>query len=135
MSIVTVVMSLAVPVNDGVRSFEGEGGRFSVTVGEAVSTSNVTGLLMSVVLPLKDGVELFVVVPSGGLSITGDADAAPTGPASTRTASTATTTPIRPLRVVHRDAASKTVAPIRVALRLAAPAASHPGRLRCRRPP
>src|ERR1035441_7852483 len=45
MSIVTVVMSLAVPVNDGVRLFDGEGGRFSVTVGEAVSTSNVTGLL------------------------------------------------------------------------------------------
>src|ERR1017187_4275842 len=55
MSIVTVVMSLAVPVNDGVRSFEGEGGRFSVTVGEAVSTSNVTGLLVPAGFPSELG--------------------------------------------------------------------------------
>src|SRR6476469_6435298 len=51
MSTVTVVVSLAVPVNDGVVSLEGDGGCFKVTVGEAVSISKVTGLLFPAGLP------------------------------------------------------------------------------------
>src|SRR5664280_45776 len=72
MSIVTVVMSLAVPVNDGVRSFEGEGGRFSVTVGEAVSTVNVTGVdvLVSPSPPSSVCSATAVYVPSGSGEVT-----------------------------------------------------------------
>jgi hypothetical protein len=40
---VTAVVSLAVPLNDGVALFEGVGGALSVTVGEAVMIVNVTG--------------------------------------------------------------------------------------------
>ena len=40
---VTGVVSLAVPVNDGVVSLEGETGGSNVTAGELVSTVNVTG--------------------------------------------------------------------------------------------
>src|SRR5438128_1517698 len=39
----TEVVSLAVPVNDGVVSLEGDFGWANVTVGEAVSTVKVTG--------------------------------------------------------------------------------------------
>src|ERR1039458_7675424 len=38
----TDVLSLAVPVKDGVVSFDGVGGVFRVTTGEAVLTVNVT---------------------------------------------------------------------------------------------
>jgi hypothetical protein len=43
---VTGVVSLAVPVKDGVLLLDGEGGVLSVTVGGAVSTTNVTWLLL-----------------------------------------------------------------------------------------
>jgi hypothetical protein len=42
---VTAVVSLAVPVKDGVVSLEGDLGVLSVTLGAAVSTVNVTGAL------------------------------------------------------------------------------------------
>jgi hypothetical protein len=41
-----------------------------------------------VVLPLKDGVVLFVLVPPGELSIVTDAIASPTGPAARATRAT-----------------------------------------------
>ena len=44
-AIVTAVVSLAVPVKDGVRLFDGEVGCASVTVGAAVSIVNVAGAL------------------------------------------------------------------------------------------
>ena len=40
------MLSLADPVKDGVVLFDGDSGCFSVTVGEAVSTTNVTGTLV-----------------------------------------------------------------------------------------
>src|SRR5438445_754713 len=45
-STVTCVSSLAVPENDGVVSFDGDGGASSVTVGASVSTTNLTGMLL-----------------------------------------------------------------------------------------
>ena len=45
MSIVTGVVSLAKPVKDGVVSFDSGVGWFSLTVGAAVSTVNVTASL------------------------------------------------------------------------------------------
>ena len=47
----TGVVSLAVPVNDGVVLSDGDSGGFNVTVGAAVSTVNVTGELV----PVSDG--------------------------------------------------------------------------------
>jgi hypothetical protein len=44
-STVTGVASLAVPENDGVVSFDGDGGAFSVTKGASVLTTNVMGAL------------------------------------------------------------------------------------------
>ena len=41
----TGVVSLPVPLKDGVVSLDGDFGDFSVTVGEAVSTTNVAGEL------------------------------------------------------------------------------------------
>ena len=41
-----VVLSLAKPPNAGVALLDGDGGRSSVTSGEAVSTVNVTGALV-----------------------------------------------------------------------------------------
>lgn len=49
---VTGVMSLAVPVNDGVVLSDGVSGGSNVTVGAAVSTVNVTGELV----PVSDAV-------------------------------------------------------------------------------
>ena len=45
---VTGVVSLAVPLNDGVVLSDGDSGGFNVTVGAAVSTVNVTGRLSPV---------------------------------------------------------------------------------------
>ena len=45
---VTGVVSLAVPVKDGVVLLEGDGGGLKVTLGAAVSTVNVTGALVPV---------------------------------------------------------------------------------------
>ena len=47
----TVVVSLAVPLNDGVVLFDSGGGCSKVTVGEVVSTTNVTGELVPVGFP------------------------------------------------------------------------------------
>src|SRR2546421_13031732 len=55
MLIVTVVLSLAVPVNDGLRLLDGEAGWFSVTVGAAVSTVNLTASLSPSGLPSELG--------------------------------------------------------------------------------
>src|SRR5437879_12920280 len=51
----TLVVSLAEPLNGGVVSFDGDGGWFSVTVGELVSTTNVTGELLPGELPSELG--------------------------------------------------------------------------------
>jgi len=51
----TLVVSLAEPLNRGVVSFDGDGGWFSVTVGELVSTTNVTGELLPGELPSELG--------------------------------------------------------------------------------
>ena len=51
MRTVTCSVSLAVPVKEGVESLEGEGGWFSVTVGDAVSTVNLMVLLTPCGLP------------------------------------------------------------------------------------
>jgi hypothetical protein len=48
-------VSLALPVNDGVVSFDGDGGLFNVTVGEAVLTTNVTLLLLPAGFPNELG--------------------------------------------------------------------------------
>jgi len=48
---VTVVVSLAVPVKDGVVLLERSAGEFNVTVGGAVSTLNVTAALRPAGLP------------------------------------------------------------------------------------
>jgi hypothetical protein len=45
---VTGVVSLAVPVKDGVVLLDGDSGEFKVTLGAAVSTVNVTGALVPV---------------------------------------------------------------------------------------
>jgi len=55
MSTVIVVVSLAYPSNDGVVWFDGDSGWSSVTVGEAVSTVNLTGALVPVGLPSELG--------------------------------------------------------------------------------
>jgi hypothetical protein len=55
MSTVTAVVSLAEPVKDGVVSFDGDSGWFNVTVGEAVSTVNVTGALTPAGFPSELG--------------------------------------------------------------------------------
>jgi hypothetical protein len=44
----TGVVSLAVPVKDGVWLLDGDSGGFNVTLGAAVSTVNVTGALVPV---------------------------------------------------------------------------------------
>ena len=51
MCTLTLVVALAVPVNVGAVLLEGVGGCFSVTVGELVSTMNVTGVLTPVGFP------------------------------------------------------------------------------------
>jgi hypothetical protein len=43
---VTGVVSLAVPAKEGVLLLDGDGGELNVTVGGAVFTTNVTGLLL-----------------------------------------------------------------------------------------
>src|SRR2546423_10138259 len=55
MLIVTDVVSLAVTVNDGFRVLDGEAGWFSVTVGAAVSTVNLTASLLPSGLPSELG--------------------------------------------------------------------------------
>src|SRR3954447_8896594 len=52
---VTVSVSLAEPENDGVVWLEGDSTAFSVTVGEAVLTVNVTVLLRPSELPIELG--------------------------------------------------------------------------------
>jgi hypothetical protein len=52
-----------------------------------------------VVVPLKDGVVLFVLVPPGELSIVTDAIASPTGPAA-RTTRATTVARNRPLSTI-----------------------------------
>jgi hypothetical protein len=51
MSTVTGVVSLAEPVKDGAVFFDSNSGWLKVTVGEAVSTMNVTGELTPAGLP------------------------------------------------------------------------------------
>src|SRR5438270_8143755 len=55
MSTVTVPVSLALPVNDGVVSFDGDFGWSKVTVGEAVLTTKVTALLLPAGFPSELG--------------------------------------------------------------------------------
>ena len=68
----TVVVSLAVPVKDGLRLFDGEVGCASVTVGAAVSTLKVAGALCPSGFPTSElgSVAIAVYVPSasGGLT-------------------------------------------------------------------
>jgi hypothetical protein len=52
---VTCVVSLAVPLKDGVVLFDGDTGWFNVTVGAAVSTVNVTGRLVPAGFPRELG--------------------------------------------------------------------------------
>jgi hypothetical protein len=52
---VTVVVSLASPLNDGLVLFDGDAGLFNVTVGEAVLTANVTLLLLPAGFPNELG--------------------------------------------------------------------------------
>jgi hypothetical protein len=52
---VTVVVSLASPLNEGFVLFEGDGGPVSVTVGEAVLIVNVTLLLLPAGFPNELG--------------------------------------------------------------------------------
>jgi hypothetical protein len=51
----TWVVSLAKPVKDGVVSLDGEVGCFRLTVGEAVSTVNLTGSLLPAGFPSELG--------------------------------------------------------------------------------
>src|SRR5437763_8092396 len=71
--IVTGVVSLAVPVNDGVRWFDGEVGCASVTVGAAVFTLNVAGALRPSGLPAIElrCVAIAVYCPSASGWLTG----------------------------------------------------------------
>jgi hypothetical protein len=55
MSIVTLVVSLAVPLNDGVVLFDGVLGVFSVTCGGPVSIVKVTGALFPAGFPRELG--------------------------------------------------------------------------------
>src|SRR5438309_681189 len=55
MSTVTVSVSLALPANEGVVSFDGVFGWFRVTVGEAVLTTNVIALLLPAAFPSELG--------------------------------------------------------------------------------
>ncbi|HWW90656.1 MAG TPA: hypothetical protein VNY35_07745, partial [Solirubrobacteraceae bacterium] len=52
---VTVVVSLASPLNDGFVSFDGDVGWFKLTTGEAVFTTKVTGLLLPAGFPNELG--------------------------------------------------------------------------------
>ena len=70
-STVTGEASLAVPENDGVVTFDLEGGEVSVTVGDCVSTSKVTGLLTPVRLPIElscDAMAVYVPLARAGLT-------------------------------------------------------------------
>ena|SRR5438552_3298963 len=51
MRTMTGVVSLADPLKDGAVLFDGDGGAFKVTVGDDVSTTNVTGELVPAGLP------------------------------------------------------------------------------------
>jgi hypothetical protein len=55
MSTVTVVVSLAEPVKEGMVLFDGDSGWFNATVGDAVSTVNVTGPLTPAGFPSELG--------------------------------------------------------------------------------
>ena len=78
-STVTCVSSLAVPVKDGVVSFDGDGGAFNATVGGFVSISNVIELLAPASPPIEPGcVATAVYVPSANAGLTsGEAQAPP----------------------------------------------------------
>ena len=68
----TGVVSLAVPVNDGVTLFDGDAGWRSVTVGGAVSTAKVTGLLVPAGLPSELGcvaIAVYCPLASTGLAL------------------------------------------------------------------
>ena len=95
---VTGVVSLAKPLNDGVVSLDGETGWSNVTVGELVSTVNVTGALslLRVSVNAAPAVEANVTwaVKVTARSVTRDRCAAPplTCACATRGAGTATVT-------------------------------------------
>ena len=55
------MLSLAVPANVGFVWLEGDAGRFSVTVGDAVMTVKVTASLLPVGLPSELGWEAWAV--------------------------------------------------------------------------
>jgi hypothetical protein len=70
-STVTGVVSLAVPENDGVVSFDGEAGACSVTVGDCVSTTKLTGSLAPTEKPNEPGcVANAVYTPSARAGLT-----------------------------------------------------------------
>jgi hypothetical protein len=57
----TDVVAVAVPLNAGVVFFEGVGGSPKVTVGEVVSTTNVTAELLPAALPRELGCSAIAV--------------------------------------------------------------------------
>src|SRR5437899_13029157 len=75
MWIVTVVVSLAVPLNDGVVSLDGEDGDLSVTVGDVVSTVKDTGLLVPAGFPSElccVAIAVYVCLPFSSAGLAGD---------------------------------------------------------------
>src|SRR6266436_1113622 len=66
MRTVTVVVSVAVPVNDGVALFDSLAGGSNVTFGDSVSMTKVTGALVPGELPIAlVWVAVAVYVPRG----------------------------------------------------------------------
>src|SRR6266852_2784116 len=66
------VLSLEVPLNDGIRLLDGDFGAFNVTVGAAASTLNVTGLLTPGEFPAELGwlaIAAYWPLTSGGLAL------------------------------------------------------------------
>jgi hypothetical protein len=90
MCTVTCVVSLAVPVNDGCVLFDsGLASGFSATLGDSVSTMNVTGALVPGELPIELAcVAVAVYVPRGRAGVAGPDVHAPPVPIAVAVART-----------------------------------------------